>query len=749
MRNDAGVLRMRAAMSLRLPLRLLGIVSVLSFFGACGCDEDPLAPARLPGIVDAGFADDAQPVFADAEVADVGQPDTGPADSGVPPEPEARVLRFVGTSPVAVFFGASADLRFELRTASGAAVPRETIRFMLNGTGGRLSAQTVITDAAGDATVRYTAGTVATRDVLTAEADRAPSVTVNLEVREDPAAILRVDVSSTTRIAVARATAAVYVSTAGAPTCAQLLGGAAPAATHTALFPAVPGSQLYANQTTGAQVTALATGLNARGDVIARGCAEGLRLVGATTNVLAVVLAQLPSDLTGSYDALLNVDVGSALPPPYGPVIVTITDVLSDPAGWAVYQTLALLDQQVGTTFVNWTPPGGGAARPATFDEVRSNAAIFNVWRIASITLDDFLVARLGQPYIDVTNVGGDIAHVIRRFEVGAGFSVTSTGTPDRLRVEEEWKALVFQWQLGCPNGDLGCARRAIALTGANARLAPARAIYGARIAHAPSGGETERFELAMDAHAVNLRYGAVILLVLEQFVFPSLPGGLGAPNLTGVLGNIVRCPDVAQALSNATGFSASFFQTVCTTAVTAAASSLESRLLALDSTNNPGLVTGAGGGTLVLVDADHDLRTELLPSLSTFSAWSSGGSMPITAPIVGHGRRAASDCDADADCASAGLVCAPIASYLEVRAVEHDCRRPVGATVGAVGCALDSDCASGLCMDPGTGIRICYSACEDGAACALGMCRAGVARVSLDPVLMGLGNGTTAACVP
>jgi len=169
----------------------------------------------------------------------------------------------------------------------------------------------------------------------------------------------------------------------------------------------------------------------------------------------------------------------------------------------------------------------------------------------------------------------------------------------------------------------------------------------------------------------------------------------------------------------------------------------LESQLLSLDSSGTPGLVTGGAGGEIVLVDADHDLETERVPSVSTTAAWGNGGT-PLTAPITGDGRRAASACRSDAECGA--HVCAPIASYLKVRQIERDCRRPVGVARGAVGCALDADCASGLCFDPGSGV--CYGAC-DGNACALGTCQADVAQLSLDPVLMGLGNGSTSACVP
>lgn len=730
--------------------RLLGAALLfVPLFAACSCDEDPLAPVTPGSVIDAGFIADAAPL-PDASAPDAGpEPDAGPPDSGVP---EARVLTFDGTSPVTVYFGAGQDLRFVLRTASGVAVPSETVRFSATGSAGTFGPASALTDASGAVVVRFTAGASAGQSVLTAEADRAPSVQVIVEVREDPSAELQLDVRSSARITVTAAEASIYIGAAGSvPTCAQLFAAAPPAPVLAAAYAMVPGSRTFTGLQSGSMVTAYATGTNSRGDVVARGCVEGTRLAGGMVTRIDLELLQLPTDPSGDYDALLQVDLGAGLPPPYGPVIVTVTDILSDPAGWAVYQTLAELDRQLGTSFVTWTPPGGGASRIATFVEVRSNANVFNTWRIASNALDNFLVSQLGQAYIDVTNVGGDLAHAIRSFEIGAGYSITSTGAVDRVEVVEEWKALVFQWQLGCPNGDLGCARRPVQLSGANAHLAPAQARYGATITHAPLAGETERFQLSLDAHQLNLRYGAVILLVLNQLVFPSLPANIAGNDLTQVLGNIVACGDVANSLASSTGLPASLFLGLCNSAVSAAASAVEARLLALDSANNPGFLGGAGvngGGELYLTDADHDLRTELVPSVLTYAAWqTAGGSQPINAPITGHGRRAASACTGDGDCN--GNICLPIPSYLEVRLVEHDCRRPIGATAGAVGCAQDADCASGLCFDPGNGVRICHAACSDSSDCALGSCAAGVAALDLDPVLAGLGQQPISACVP
>lgn len=724
--------------------RVLLLAALLAApLNACNCGEEPLSrtedPKEDPPIrLDAGMG------FPDAsEPIDAGEPDTG--------IPEARTLTFDGTSPVTLYFGAQRDLRFILRSVSGTNIAGETVRFMYSGTSGMLSAPGAVTDANGVATVRFDAGAVAGGGILSAMADYASPTTVDIRVAEDPDADLIVDLATTARIPLSNADAFIYVGPAATvPTCATLAAAAVlPAPTFNATFTTFPSSQTFANLQSGHSVTVFANGENAQGVTVARGCSEGVRLIGGTGTHILVTLEQLPPELDGDYDALLLVDIGAAFPPPYGTTIVLITEFLSDPAGWIVYQTLAEMDDSLGTSFVEWVPPSGGPARPATFPEVSANAAIFNSWRIASDLLDNFLTQQLGQPYIDFTRVGADIAHAIRSFEVGAGYTITSTGAPGRVVIEEEWKALVFQWQLGCPVGDMGCARRAIELSGPNANLAPAQATYGASIVYAPTTmpvpGESERYSLILDDHEINLRYGAVILLVLNTIVFPNLPPPLNGNNLTQVIGNLVDCPSVAQQLATATGFPATFFEGVCNTGVAAAATYIENQILQLSSQNNPGLVVG-GGGEMILVDHDKDLSTELVESVLTFASWSTG--QPITTNIVGDGRRAATDCVLDSDCL-AGTVCVPIGSYLKVRDTENDCRRPVGMGLAATPCTLDSDCASGLCFDAGGPTSICFGACSGAGSCAVGTCVADAAAVDLNSILMGLGDSSIAACVP
>lgn len=722
--------------------RALGAVVVLSAFGACSCEEAPLIHQEIDDVGVLPFPDAAEApdagFFPDAEPTDLGPPDTG--------VPEGRVLRFIGSSPVALYFGASTSLRFSLTTLSGAVVSGQTIQLSLAGAGS-LAQTALTTDQNGEVTASYTAPTQAAQATIKAEAALATPVTVSLVTSEDPVATLSVDVSGTTRLPLAGTSLAVYWAAAGsAPTCAALLSAATlPAGAQTATLGTLPASQLFSPVPSGFEVSAIAFGLDARGDRIARGCAQGARVSGGVTTHLPVVIEQLPSHLDGDYDVRMELDLGATIPPPVGPIIVTLTDVLSDPAGWAVYQTLSFLDDQLGTHFVVWTPPGQTVARTATFQEVRSNPTRFVTWRNAAAALDNALETQLGQSYTDFVNIGGDVAHLIRRFEVGARFTVTSTGVPGRARVEESWRALVFEWSQGCPAGDVGCARRPIELSGANARLAPLTATYGSSVSWAPLAPESERFQLALDPHAINVRYGAILLVVLNELVFPSLPANIAGHSIGEVLANVIGCIDVANSISSSTGLPAGLIQGFCDSAVAAAGTYLEDQLLGLDSVNNPGLIDGAGGGKMFLVDADHDLETELLTDLESYVAWSDGSAPPST-PILGRGRRASSGCLSDAAC-TGGKVCAPVPSYLEVRGLERDCRRKVGSNVGPMACTANTDCATGLCATPA---GVCFSACDPATpTCSGGRCDPVGAQVSLDPVRMGLGAAEIAACVP
>jgi hypothetical protein len=392
---------------------------------------------------------------------------------------------------------------------------------------------------------------------------------------------------------------------------------------------------------------------------------------------------------------------------------------------------------------------------------VSGDPASFGTWNAASNLLDDILASQLGQSYVTVTTVGGDIRQAITAFEVGTRFALTPSTLDGVYDVSEQWNDLVFTWSLGCAAGDVGCARRAITLDETN--YAPVATTYSAVASHKPLTSETERFEVVSDPHLFALRYGAIIMIAMNEVVFPSLPYNAGqgeqpAHSLEEVLNNFIECSDVGQAIYDTIGFpSAGTYAGLCEAGLGFAAQSIEDKVLELEvGSGNPELgpkeQTGAlGGGVLYLVDQNKDLATELVRELEMQVQWNDaedGANADVLAPIVGEGREAADGCDADAAC-DAGTFCRPVASYLKVKAAEFTCEEPVGEGLGEEPCSADNECATGICVGESSGVPgSCFAACASDFACGAGSCMDAAAFLDLDTVMDGLGDASLSSCM-
>lgn len=731
-----------------LPLLLLSAVATS---GCAGCDAPPGDPDGGAGSL---------PPIHGGSGTDAGS-DPGDGGSVTPPVDEKRVLEYTGQAPVELFYGESATLPFRLRTADGDAVTSELVRFSSTGTAGQLNVLEAVTDASGTARVTFTAGTTEGDVVVTAEADDVQAaVSVDVQVRVNPYGSLQVTVTPSGGIPLARAEMLVWRGAAGSvPTCAALATATTlPTATFAADFSAVPSQRSFTQQPQGTVVTARAVGFTAAGVIVAQGCIEGAAIVGGQTTSIAIPLAQLPSRLEGSYDVRMQIDVGNAIPEPYETYVNSVSAALADPAGYAAYHTLKLSDEQSGTWFLSWDVDGDGIDELAPYDYVAAHPEVFNTWTLVRGTVDQRLVDRFGEDYATLTTVGGDLRQTLTAFEVGSRFTLAPvSGVDGAYRVEEKWNDAVFTWRLGCAEGDLGCARHLVALE--NTSYAPVTTEYGATSALAPTMTESQRFGIATEPHLFSLRYGAIVVVAMNEVVFPNLPPRFAGNSLAEVFANIIDCAEVgADAAASAGIGSPQTYESFCTAGLNYAANYVEQRALELQvGAGDPQLGAkeqqGAlGGGVFYLVDGDHDLVTETVDALSLQVQWNDpangGASQDISAPITGEGRRAADGCTSDAACA-AGTFCAPIAHYLKVQAVEMTCRRPIGDGLGEEACAADTECATGLCVGASQGVMgTCFSACSSDDACGLGTCVADAASVSLEDVLLGLGQASASSCV-
>jgi hypothetical protein len=731
---------MRAA----LPFSSLLLTTLIAAAGCDGCAPDPS---------DSNDGNNPLPTG----------PGGSPTDPTDPTDPQqgALTLRFEGTAPVNVFYGQSVQLPFALTKQDGSVQAGATVSVAVNGTGGQLNVSQAVTDAAGTARVTFTAGTENADLTVTASAERVVNdEVVSIRVRVNPVGSLTVAISSITRLPVSRAELLVYRGAqANVPSCAALrTASTLPTATFAADFNAVPGQRTFTDQPHGQVVTVLASGYSARGDLIGLGCSDGSAILGGGTTTVTVAIEQLPTTLEGDYDVLMKVNLGNALPDPYDTYLDTVTGALSDPAGYVVYQTLKSYNP------LWWYKDLGEGEREYSFAEVSANPQNWPSYTSTQSLIDTLLANQLGQNYVTVKTVGGDLRKVVTEFEVGTRLNYTLLDAGNSVyAVDEKWNDVVFTWRLSCPGGDLGCARRAVQLTDAN--YAPVATAYTAVAQHAPvAGGETERFSIQNEQHLFALRYGAVIMIALNEVIFPSLPGGLAGNSFEEVLGNIINCTSVGEEMNSVVmnnwllpPVSAQNFEVFCNVGLSFAAGYLEQQLLDLQvGGGEPQLAakeqTGAlGSGQLYLVDKSHDLFADTVQELEFLVQWNNpdngGASEDIATPIKGDGRLAATNCTSDSSC-SGSLSCQAIPHYLKVQLVEQTCAKPVGASLGEDACTTNNQCASGLCVGAGTPGATCFSACGSDLDCGLGACVDDGASLNLESVMAGLGSTTAPTCL-
>ncbi len=665
---------------------------------------------------------------------------------------QGRVLTYVGEEPLTLFHGDNTTLRFTRKNADGTPVKNDDITIEVHGSAVSVPGDTFVTDSGGGVDVPAAAGQVDGQATVVARAtDLDGSIdeaVVHINVVPNPAATLVVTVDSDTRILVENAAARVIVG-AQPPSCADLLAGAPePSPQVTSTFTYFPSTQSFADMPTGARAVVVVDGLNAAGAVIARGCGETDALPGGGEADVNILLSQGNTTLAGDYDVLMHMALGDALPHPYDDDIEFVTALLADPGGFALYMALREIDRQTGfTTFVTHN------GVEATYRQVEQATLIdpssYPTWSFAREQLDQLLVNTLGQTYVDVTNVGAGIRDVVTDFEVGARFGVTDNddGT---LGVNEQWKDIVLYWPLPCAAGDLACARRPLTLDDLN--LAPVTTSYGAGYDYAPDADVAERYAVTTDPHGLNVRYGALLVAILEQVVFPSLPGGSPGDNFGDFLDNLVGCSNIAASLTSDPTAS-QFISGVCSTAMQVAGTEIETRLedLQLDA-SDPSVQGLQSSGTFALLDKDQDLTTELVADYDYQVGWfdpnNPGTFDDISTPITGDGVRVRPACDNDGDCVD-GLVCTPRPSYLKIAHADLGCSAAKGVVPGGQACSGDAECATGLCAPVGAGGALqCYAACNAMADCSVGdICSDTGAVMDFDHVLNGLGDVPVQGC--
>lgn len=299
-------------------------------------------------------------------------------------------------------------------------------------------------------------------------------------------------------------------------------------------------------------VTAIARG--EYGQIAAGGCVSNVLVDKDQTTKVEMLLQLLPLNPTGRYDVVSHWDFTNAIADSgaIGSAIVRVLNVFDNP-GVAIYNELISL---IGNLV--------GGLISSTLDT------------FLSLTNLDSAFQNMINNFIDnnsvlsqVRDAGRDLRDVVSNLQVHSELSIGKLSSNYEFRGQDNWLGLTLYWRWGCTPAD-GPECGAIELVpdadGTFAQLGVLSSDWTGRVVAFD--------QLQIDQHAVSLRYGRLIIYVINDVILPAVTNG-NANSMSEAFAYWLGCDSLANAIIPngqicAAGYclQASTIENFCSTAV-------------------------------------------------------------------------------------------------------------------------------------------------------------------------------------
>lgn len=297
-----------------------------------------------------------------------------------------------------------------------------------------------------------------------------------------------------------------------------------PSVAETVPFEEVTASERYI-------ITAVARG--PRGQRAAAGCVEDIRIDAAQTSRVEVALQFIPINPVGRYDMTANWDFSKAIEDSgaIGSTIIRVLNVFQDP-GQALYtEIINLVKFAVGgvisgaiDTFLRLTGLNDD------FKQLINNAIANNS------TLNNLFTA------------GRDLREVVTNLEVKSELIIGKLSSSYEFRGTDNWLGINLYWRQGCDRvADPQCG------------IIPIVASSGSDFADLGilSSNWTGRVvaydQLQVDQHPITLRYGRLLIFVLNEVILPGVTNGQ-AHSLSQAFAYWINCQGIATGVTGSDG---------------------------------------------------------------------------------------------------------------------------------------------------------------------------------------------------
>ena len=278
-------------------------------------------------------------------------------------------------------------------------------------------------------------------------------------------------------------------------------------------------------------VTGIARG--DRGQVAAAACMDDISVDKDRVNELELLLQLIPISPVGTYDAVSHWDFTNALSESgsVGSTIVRVLDVFENP-GQAIYnEIINLVELLVGGII-------SGAID--TFLSITHLDAKFATL-INNFIADNDALSKIFQ-------AGSDLRDVVANLQVHSQLTIGKLDSNYEFRGRDNWTGVTLFWRWNCDaNAAPDC--------GAIPLIADANGEIGdlGILSSEWTGRVVAYNRLQIDSHTVSLRYGRLILYILNDVILPEVTDG-NAHSLTEAFAYWVGCDRLALSITGSDG---------------------------------------------------------------------------------------------------------------------------------------------------------------------------------------------------
>lgn len=394
-----------------------------------------------------------------------------------------------------------------------------------------------------------------------------------------------------------------------------------PQALYEEIAPTTATAPVFDNLGTSQEFIITAVARGDRSQVAAGACQDNINISADSINEYDLLLQLIPLSPVGTYDVESFWDFTQALEDSgsIGATIVRVLNIFENP-GRAIYDEI-----------INLVELLVGGIISAGIDLFLSATGLDDSF---ANMINNFIAEN--EALSKIFRAGNDLREVVSNLQIHSQLTIGKLDSNYEFRGRDNWTGITLYWRWNCDeNAPADCG--AIPLVAdANGEIADLGVLSSEW-----SGRVVAYNQLQIDSHTVSLRYGRLILYILNEFLLPELTDG-NANSLTDAFAYWIGCPDLATNITGSDGEVCAFGACLTDTQIEGFCSSAVSTLFGFADLAIQNLEFDIGlrlGGEGTLVELDSDGFADLIEE-GEFSGYiqnSEGGqSSPFTADFEG-----------------------------------------------------------------------------------------------------------------